>query len=170
VSASPAPGWFAKLRARWRAPREPDEHWVCFASQTGNAEALALRTASTLEALGLRVRVLPLNWLAPSDLDACREAWFVVSTTGEGNAPDTAVQFVQHVMPHAFDLYKLRYSVLALGDRRYAKFCGFGRTLDAWLAGHNAEARFARIDVDAEDPEACARWEACVVGTIRPPR
>jgi sulfite reductase (NADPH) flavoprotein alpha-component len=50
--------------------------------------------------------------------------------------------------------------VLALGDRQYANFCGFGRALDAWLHAAGAVREFERIEVDNSDPVALAKWQA----------
>jgi sulfite reductase (NADPH) flavoprotein alpha-component len=49
--------------------------------------------------------------------------------------------------------------VLALGDRSYANFCGFGRALDAWLAKAGATPLFERIDVDRGDAAALENWQ-----------
>ena len=49
--------------------------------------------------------------------------------------------------------------MLALGDRSYANFCGFGRALDAWLAAAGATPLFERIDVDRNDSRALEDWQ-----------
>jgi sulfite reductase (NADPH) flavoprotein alpha-component len=106
---------------------------VLFASQTGQAEALAWQTAGWLRDAGKPVRVIPLNEADAQTLRGAGSALFVASTYGEGDAPDGASVFAEHVMRAGTDLSLLRYAVLALGDRQYANFCGFGRTLDEWL-------------------------------------
>jgi sulfite reductase (NADPH) flavoprotein alpha-component len=62
-------------------------------------------------------------------------------------------------MAAGLDLSHLHYAVLALGDRSYANFCGFGRALDAWLARQGAARLFERIDVDRGDARALAEWQ-----------
>ena len=59
----------------------------------------------------------------------------------------------------------LKYTVLALGDRNYAKFCGFGRALDARLAelGATRLAACSESDADVTQPFAQFRetlWPA----------
>jgi sulfite reductase (NADPH) flavoprotein alpha-component len=56
------------------------------------------------------------------------------------------------------DLSGLQFGLLALGDRQYPHYCGFGRQFDGWLIGNGARALFERIDVDAARTGA-APWQ-----------
>ncbi len=133
---------------------------VLYASQTGQAERLALRTAQTLHTAGLSVPLGSLGELDAPTLQQAHTLLFVVSTSGEGDPPDSASGFVHSVMSgEALDLRHLHYGVLALGDRHYRQFCGFGRTLDDWLKAQGAVPLFERIEVDQEDPEALRSWQ-----------
>lgn len=132
---------------------------VIFASQTGFAEELAQRTVTMLRAAGLDAYAQSLGQtrnetLANSDAPLL----FVVSTTGEGDAPDDAMAFTRRLMATAPDLSKLRYGLLALGDREYEQFCGFGRALDAWLTRHGALSLFDAVEVDNGDDAALRHW------------
>lgn len=133
---------------------------VLFASQTGQAETIAWQTARRLRAAGTAVRVMALNALDSATLASARRALFVASTYGEGDAPDGASVFAERVMGAPLALPSLRYAVLALGDRQYAHFCGFGRALDAWLHTAGAVRDFDPIEVDNSDPAALADWHA----------
>ncbi|MEJ8853817.1 sulfite reductase subunit alpha [Variovorax robiniae] len=133
---------------------------VLFGTQTGQAEALAWQTAKGLHALGMPVRVLPLNALDADMLRSTPRALFVASTYGEGDAPDGASLFVEKIMAGIGALPSLRYAVLALGDRQYQNFCGFGRQLDEWLHANGAKREFARVEVDNADPAALAQWNS----------
>lgn len=133
---------------------------VLFASQTGQAENLAWQTADWLHQDGRPVRVMSLNEASAETLCQAPEAYFIASTYGEGDAPDGASVFAEEVMGQKIDLASLRYAVLAMGDRQYAKFCGFGRTLDEWLRSNGARRTFERIEVDNGAPEALAAWRA----------
>lgn len=133
---------------------------VLFASQTGQAETIAWQTARRLRAAGTAVRVMALNALDSATLASARRALFVASTYGEGDAPDGASVFAERVMGAPLALPSLRYAVLALGDRQYAHFCGFGRALDAWLHTAGAVRDFEPIEVDNSDPAALADWHA----------
>jgi sulfite reductase (NADPH) flavoprotein alpha-component len=133
---------------------------VLFASQTGQAEAIAWQTARQLSAAGTPARVMELNALDAPALAAANRALFIASTYGEGDAPDGASVFAERVMASPPALAALRYAVLALGDRQYANFCGFGRALDEWLHAAGATREFERIDVDNSDPASLAAWHA----------
>jgi len=130
---------------------------VAFASQTGFAEELANATAKALSEAGAPVTLRELSAVTAADLTG--RALFVVSTTGEGDAPDPARAFIRDVMKDGVDLSALRYGVLALGDSTYAEYCAFGRSLDAWLAHSGAQALFDRVEVDDGDPGALRHWQ-----------
>jgi sulfite reductase (NADPH) flavoprotein alpha-component len=134
---------------------------VLYASQTGQAEALAWQTAGWLRAAGTPVRVISLNKADARTLRDVGSALFIASTYGEGDAPDGASVFAEQVMgSNTADLSLLRYAVLALGDRQYANFCGFGRALDEWLHSAGATRTFERLEVDNTDPASLAVWRA----------
>ncbi|MBO9663215.1 sulfite reductase flavoprotein subunit alpha [Dokdonella sp.] len=132
---------------------------VAYASQTGYAEQLARQTVDSLRAAGVAVRLSSLGQLDAAALARASSALFVVSTTGEGNAPDGVATFVRDVLDQPLELPALRYGVLALGDREYRNFCAFGRRLDAWLRGCGAQPLFDRVEVDDGDDGALRHWQ-----------
>jgi len=132
---------------------------VVHASQTGQAEALALQTAHALQAGGKKVALSSLARLSSSDLEVTHHALFVVSTTGEGDAPDAAGAFMSRRGMHGLRLDHLEYGLLALGDRDYAQFCAFGHRFDGWLRQAGARALFDLVEVDDCDPGALRHWQ-----------
>ncbi len=131
---------------------------IGFASQNGFAEQLAWQTAGQLQAAGATVQVRSLAQLEERDLRGAERALFVVSTFGDGEAPDSARGFVRRVLAGEFDLRHLEYALLGLGDRQYQRFCGFGRQLHDWLQGQGARSLFAPVEVDNGDHSALQRW------------
>ncbi|PMQ11665.1 sulfite reductase subunit alpha [Janthinobacterium sp. AD80] len=134
---------------------------VAYASQTGNAEELATQTAQSLQLAGIAVRLCALADVTAGDLQQAERALLLVSTYGEGDAPDNAAAFMGRCMTRAagdMALPQLHYAVLALGDRSYGQYCGFGRALDAWLAGQGASRLFERIEVDRSASAAIEQW------------
>src|SRR5690606_83872 len=105
----------APLPARAARPAEPGATpvkamvHVVYASQTGFAEQLARQTAQALRDTGLAVCVDSLGALDVASLRAIGRALFVVSTTGDGDAPDDAAAFFQRCMAQPVDLAPMRY-------------------------------------------------------------
>lgn len=152
--------WWRGRRGARRTGKQGDTPLLlAWASQTGFAQQLALRSAAALRAAGQAVRVLPLQKISAAELASARQALFVVSTSGEGDPPDHALPFLRATMAQQPPLPQLRYAVLALGDRRYDHFCAFGRRLDAWLHQRDAHPLFDRIDVDNADAAALRHWQ-----------
>ena len=132
---------------------------VVHASQTGYASQLAAQTAESLRAGGLIVELCALHDVGADRLSRASCALFVASTTGEGDAPDGAAQFVRTVMDSKLRLDQLRYGVLALGDSEYTNFCAFGRALDDWLESTGAQRLFDAITVDDGDAGSLRYWQ-----------
>ncbi|MBP7567676.1 MAG: sulfite reductase flavoprotein subunit alpha [Burkholderiaceae bacterium] len=134
--------------------------WVLHASQSGTAERLAVETASALAAAGQAVELLPLARLQPERLPADARVLIVAASFGDGQAPDTARRFARGFIDGepGTSLPGWQYAVLALGDRRYPQFCGFGRALDARLQSLHATPLWPMVELDANDEAALARW------------
>nr|WP_218170238.1 sulfite reductase flavoprotein subunit alpha [Pseudomonas costantinii] len=132
---------------------------IGFASQSGFAEQLAWQTAGQLQAAGLPVKVQPLGSVSQDDLRQSENALFVVSTFGDGEAPDSARGFERNVLGQDLSLKGLNYSVLALGDRQYEHFCGFARRLHFWLTHQGGNPLYAPVEVDSGDAEALQTWQ-----------
>jgi sulfite reductase (NADPH) flavoprotein alpha-component len=136
------------------------EAWlVAYATQTGTAEVIAAQTAESLRHAGCSVTVLTLAQLDIALLQQTKKALFIVSTTGEGDAPDHAIGFIRRVMSATSPLPQLQYGLLALGDRSYSDYCAFGRQLEAWLLAQGAKNIFERIEVDDVNAEQLQQWQ-----------
>ncbi len=136
-----------------------DSWLIGFASQSGLAEQLAWQSAGQLQAAGLPVQVRALADLGEEDLRQTRRALFVVSTFGDGEAPDSARGFERKVLGQPWALNNLSYALLALGDRQYPHFCGFARRLQAWLGDRGASSAFSPVEVDNADQAALQQWQ-----------
>ncbi|MEO8365532.1 MAG: sulfite reductase flavoprotein subunit alpha [Pseudoxanthomonas sp.] len=142
-------------------PARPESSFVlvAYASQTGFAEQLARRSAESLRLSGVAVKLRALGEVDGELLAGAERVLFVASTTGEGDPPDSALGFVRAVMTQPAALGHLRYAVLALGDRDYEYFCGFGHQLDDWLRQHGARPLFDLVEVDNADESALRHWQ-----------
>lgn len=142
-----------------KGPRPGGRILVAFASQTGAAERIAWLSGNALAASGF-VRVAPLGSLTAAELAEAGTLLVVTSTYGAGEAPDSARAFVKKQMKPGAAFKGLDFAVLALGDRKYdATFCGFGKSLDRWLAAGKGRRVFDIVCVDGDDDvQAMTRW------------
>lgn len=158
--------WQRRRRARGSvALAQPDGWNVVYASQTGAAESLAHQAAQALAhtARDGSVRCLPLDQLDAATLVAGGRYLFVVSTHGQGAAPDNGAAFARKILGQALDLSALEFGLLALGDSHYPDFCAFGRSLAGWVAGQGGRQCFAPVEVDRLEPQALALWRQHLV-------
>jgi sulfite reductase (NADPH) flavoprotein alpha-component len=132
---------------------------IGFASQSGFAEQLAWQTAGQLQAAGMPVKVQALADVSEQDLRESDNALFVVSTFGDGEAPDSAKGFERKVLGRTPGLERLNYAILGLGDRQYQHFCGFAKRLHSWLGTQGGKTLFAPVEVDSGDPYALRHWQ-----------
>ncbi|WP_426056048.1 PepSY domain-containing protein [Janthinobacterium sp. PSPC2-1] len=132
---------------------------VAYASQSGQAERLALESARALQQAGVAVDVQSLERFDPAQLRQYERALIVASTFGEGEAPDGTRRFARLLQATSgTPLAGLEFGMLALGDRHYSDFCGFGHALERQLRALGATPWFPLIEVDKHDPAALADW------------
>ena len=136
-----------------------DKILLVFASQSGYAERIALNTAAALQKAGLQVDLRSVGSTGLEQLRHYGRVLFVASTFGDGEPPDSARGFTRQLIQQPASLAHVRYGVLALGDRHYSHFCGYGHTLDYHLQTQGAQPEFATIEVDNGDPAALRRWQ-----------
>lgn len=132
---------------------------IVYASQTGYAEQLATQTQTSLQQGGMQTQLCNISQLTAEALQQAHKILFLVSTTGEGDAPDSAAKFTRTVMGQTIKLTQLHYAVLALGDRNYQAYCAFGHQLDHWLHQQGAQTLFDTVEVDNGDDGALRHWQ-----------
>ncbi|KAM6900705.1 methionine synthase reductase [Xenentodon cancila] len=107
---------------------------VLYGSQKGQAQSIAEGIAEEAEEHGLVANLSCLNQSEKYNLEKdSAPVVFIVSTTGDGEPPDNALQFVKRIKRKTLspDHYKhLCYALLALGDTNYANFCNCGKTIE----------------------------------------
>ncbi|MGU3401370.1 PepSY domain-containing protein [Brucellaceae bacterium D45D] len=131
---------------------------IVHASQTGTAERLARQAVLDFRAAGIGARLSSLADMTAGRLQTENTVLFIASTYGDGHPPDGARHFAAKEMTGNTNLSRMRYGLLALGDRRHIEFCAFGAALNAWLRACGAQSLFEHISVDAQNPESLSLW------------
>ncbi|MBT1451137.1 assimilatory sulfite reductase (NADPH) flavoprotein subunit [Glaciecola sp. XM2] len=132
---------------------------VMYGSQTGNAKHAAISYADSVKAQGIKTNVVSMADYKPRKIKDESHLVLFVSTHGEGDAPDDAVEFHEFLASKkAPNLDKLKYAVVALGDTSYEFFCQTGKDFDARLAGLGAQPLIERLDCDVEYEQELAAW------------
>lgn len=140
---------------------------VLYGSQSGNCERLAGEIGAALAKRGVPHVVLDMLDCRKNHLQDARNLLVVVSTHGEGDPPDRAAAL--HELLHsrkAPTLKHLKYSVLALGDSSYERFCETGRQFDARLAALGAEQLYTRVDCDVDYEQNAREWIDAVIERV----
>ena len=141
---------------------------ILYGSQTGHGRGIAERVADALRGDGLGVELASMAVFKPSQLKKIERLVLVVSTHGDGDPPDDALELYEYLSSErAPKLERLSYAVLALGDSSYTQFCATGRRIDERLAELGAQRMLARVecDVDFEDP--ARKWHQQVLAEAR---
>lgn len=165
--------WLKRITSRLMAALEMRRHdaahasslFICYGSQTGNAETLAKGIHQNLHrhfrktGNQTQVKLLGLdsfhhiNWLEDA------KVLFVTSTTGQGELPDQAQRFWRWLTGNdAPTLHRLRFAVLGLGDSRYPDFCGGPRQLEQRLASLGAQPLLPLWACDADYHVTAQHW------------
>ena len=155
------------LAAAPAAPAVSQEVTVLFGSQTGNSQSLAKKMSKKLEEKGFQVTLASMRDFKPNALKKVQNLLIVVSTHGEGEAPDNALSFYEFLhSKRAPQLDDTRFSVLALGDTSYEFFCQTGKDFDKRLEELGAKRLFPRVDCDVDFEEPASEWMTGVLNAL----
>jgi len=170
--------WLSGFLAGWQAsspvaalaaaaaPRNPLT--ILFATESGNAEALAQQARKSANRLGFAARLLDAADATPEKLAQAGTLLAIVSTWGEGDPPQRATDLFAALAAETPNMAGLRFAVLALGDRAYAQFCATGRWLDERLQALGAERVAARLECDLDYEALAANWLRDTLATVAP--
>lgn len=141
---------------------------VMFGSQTGNAKGIAQSLHKQLTDTGVPSVLVSMADYKPRQIKNETHLALVVSTHGEGDAPDDAIEFHEFLASKkAPKLTGLNYSVLGLGDSSYEYFCQTGKDFDNRLASLGATALAERVDCDVDYEAAVNDWSAKLVDVAK---
>ncbi|RZK54063.1 MAG: sulfite reductase [NADPH] flavoprotein alpha-component, partial [Hymenobacter sp.] len=132
---------------------------ILYGSHTGNGKKIAQQAADAAAAKGLKAEVRDMNDYPARQLAQEQNLLVIVSTHGEGEPPIAAEELHTFINgPRAPKLPKLRYAVLALGDKSYLHYCQTGKDFDQKLAELGGTRLLDRRDVDVAFKAPSAQW------------
>ena len=125
---------------------------VLYGSQTGNSMEIAKNIAAEAPSHGVGASVKSLEEVKLASLVGSGAVVLVViSSTGDGDAPDNAARFVTQLKKkaNAADMLAgIKFSVLGMGDQNYSAFMAVPRTVNRRFLECGAEVFYPRGEVD----------------------
>ncbi|MBK1882982.1 assimilatory sulfite reductase (NADPH) flavoprotein subunit [Luteolibacter pohnpeiensis] len=131
---------------------------VLYGTESGNSEELAARAVKEAKKRGFQAVMKNMSEISPADLVKTSQLLVVVSTWGDGDPPESAAGFYQEFMQGEYSLSSVRFSVCALGDTSYEKFCQIGKDVDARLEKCGAARVAPRQDCDVDYEADFSTW------------
>ena len=141
---------------------------IISASHTGNGRKICEKLAAAVQAVGVQARVIKAGDYQPREIAKEKLLYVVISTHGDGDPPDEARALYEYLgSKRAPQLPELQYSVLALGDTSYPKFCEAGRVVDERLAKLGAKRLLPRVDCDVDFEKLAQTWADDALARMR---
>ena len=132
---------------------------ILFGTQTGNSEIVAREAEKVAKKAGLTPTVLDLSECETQTLISSPRLLIVTSTYGEGEMPDNVIELWNKCSELDDNFYeKVNYSVLALGDTSYEKFCEAGKLWDLHLNEKGGKRVLDCVECDVDFEEPSRRW------------
>ncbi len=141
---------------------------IISASHTGNCRKISEKLLAAVQALGVQARMVKAGDYQPREIAREKLLYIVISTHGDGDPPDEARGLYEFLgTKRAPQLPELQYSVLALGDSSYPKFCEAGRIVDERLAKLGAKRLLPRVDCDVDFEKLAKTWSDDALARVR---
>jgi sulfite reductase (NADPH) flavoprotein alpha-component len=150
------------------APVSAGKLTVLYGTESGNAENLADRAVKDAKKKGFKAVMKNMADISPSDLAKEENLLVIVSTWGDGDAPETAVAFHKEFMAADLKLDGVKFSVCGLGDTSYEKFCEIGKQFDARLEQLGGKRVAPRADCDVDYEDTFTGWFAVAMTALAP--
>jgi sulfite reductase (NADPH) flavoprotein alpha-component len=150
------------------APAAGPKLTVLYGTESGNSEKLADLTVKEAKKRGFSATARNMADIAVADLGKVENLLVIVSTWGDGDPPETAVPFHKDLMSTTLTFPKLRYSVCALGDTSYERFCHVGKEVDARLESLGATRISPRQDCDVDYEDSHRTWLTAALEAFGP--
>ncbi len=140
---------------------------ILFGSRTGNGETVAKTAQAIALESGFEVKLQNMETYPTKELKNEKNLLVIVSTHGDGEPSFQAKEFYDFIhSKRAPKLNGVNFSVLALGDRSYLKFCQVGIDVDKQLEVLGANRIYDRVDCDVEFRQPAQDWIKAALNTL----
>lgn len=151
------------------ATRAAEPLLILYATESGNAEGVAAKLASSARRQGFKVTLKDVADSSPTEAAKAKNLLLVAATWGEGEPPSRAAGFYRALMASDAPRFEqVRFGVLALGDRAYANFCSTGREIDARLEALGGTRFAPHVECDLDFAKPAAAWSERMLEAMRP--
>src|SRR5919112_3708418 len=84
---------------------------IAYGTESGNSKKLATDFSLKAKQSGINAKVVNLEQYRPNDLSKEEYFFTIMSTQGEGDPPEAAKKFYDHIHSNGFKLESLKYGV-----------------------------------------------------------
>ncbi|CAL4322730.1 assimilatory sulfite reductase (NADPH) flavoprotein subunit [Buchnera aphidicola] len=141
---------------------------IVSASQTGNAKGLSELLLKECIDNNINARLFnasdyPIKKIQNEKILIC-----IVSTHGEGEPPEEAIEFYDFLMSNSsLNMKKTYFSVFGLGDKSYNLFCQAAKNLDKKLLELGGISLLERVDSDVDYFDQATIWRKNLLDKIK---
>ncbi|VXB94322.1 conserved hypothetical protein [Flavobacterium sp. 9AF] len=132
---------------------------IIYGTETGNSKKVASQLLANFKKNKIQAKAVDVFQYDTSKLEKESIILFVMSTQGEGEFPQNAIQFYNYLQTHDLDLRHISFAVLGLGDSSYPLFCHAGVLLDEILAKKGAKRLLPLVKSDVDFAPNVLQWE-----------
>ena len=125
--------------------------YMLYGSATGNSEEIARALSEEASDYGIVAQFQCMDQYKKAELKPGSVCVFVVSTTGEGEAPENASRFMRTIKrkTQAATMFEgISFTVCGLGDTNYSLFCNTGKLLNKRLVELSADKFYKECEAD----------------------
>lgn len=138
-------------------PAEQAKAVILVGSQGGSTWTYARQLQAQLEAAGWPVHVAAMN-AVQDDYPQARCLLLLAATYGDGQAPDSAAQFLGRLAEVRWPARGLPVAVLGFGDRQFPRFCAYAEAVEQALLQRGCQPLLPLQRVDRQASGELNAW------------
>lgn len=140
---------------------------IIYGTETGNSKKIASQLLTTFKKNKIQAKAVDVFQFDKVKLEKETLILFVMSTQGEGEFPQNAVQFYEYLKTTNLDLKHVSYAVFGLGDTSYPLFCHAGVLLDEVLFEKGAKRLLPLVKADVDFAPEVLNWEQALQAVFK---